>query len=247
MYLTKGERRNLNSTSSIPLFVPRHGTRITGVGVDHQSLANEYASHYGAGRVLLHSDDAYDQSVHAAWEAAGHQVTFSKSRFDPDFLISTWDELSRAQVVVSDGLSTSLFYAASLGVEIEVSNHNAALPWLAKYDANLKVVFPEFYESCTKEERREIAMSELGLADVRSAETLKQLLSLDSSLSLPASAVYWCYSPIRKVVKVLRSEAADESALVDSHWTNWLKRPLENLPRKLPSLKRTSIKKAFSD
>ena len=246
LYLTKGERQAVSDSERIPLFVPRHGTRISGAGVDYKVLASSYASRYGAGKALLHADDAHDQSVQEAWESAGHIVTFSKSRFDPDFLMSTWENLSGAQVVISDGISTSLLYAASLGVEIEISDHNAVLPWLAKYDEQLKAVFPEFYQSHPMDSRRDVAMAELGQADIKPKEDLKALLTLDSPLSISASASYWFYSPIRKVVKVLSSESSAESALADSHWTDWLRRPMENLPRVLPKIKNSSIKQWVS-
>jgi len=154
--------------------------------------------------------------------------------------------LSRASVVISDGISTSLFYATSLGIEIEISDHDAAMPWLAKYDAQLRDVFPEFYKSHSREIRRDVAMGELGHADMKSATDLAELLSLDSSVSFSAGTAYWCYSPIRKVIQVLGSESSSESSLVDSHWTDWLKRPLENLPRRLPALKNTNVKRHFS-
>lgn len=245
LYLTKATRLDVDDSHNAPLFMPRHGTRISGAGVDHQALALAYAKRYGEGRVLLHADDAKNSQAIDAWSQAGHTVAFSKSRFDPNFLLSTWEELSRASVVISDGISTSLLYAASLGSEIEISDHDAAMPWLAKYDSQLREVFPEFYQSNTQAVRQNIALSELGLEDVKSASELENLLTLNGAFSLSASTAYWCYSPIRKVFQVIGSETSAESALADSHWTDWLKRPLENVPRRLPQLRNSSIKRVF--
>lgn len=246
LYLTKGKLLVDAQQSSAPLFMPRHGTRISGAGVDHHMLAEAYAHKYGKGRVLLHADDAHEASTVEAWSSAGHEVNFSKSRFDPDFLVATWQEMSKATVVISDGISTSLLYAASLGVETEISDDVTALPWLAKYDHELRETFPEFYRSNSLETRRNLALSELGSNNLRSADELAELLSLDTTLSISAGAKYWGYSPVRKVLKVLSSSTATESALADSHWTDWLRRPLENVPRSLPKLRNSSVKKAFS-
>ncbi len=247
LYLTHGEKLSVSEPLDIPLFMPRHGTRISGAGVDHKALASDYADTYGTGRVLLHADDAHDKETVSAWLSAGHQVGFSKERFDPDFLLSTWEELSRAQVVISDGLSTSLIYAASLGLEIEISKFDTAKPWLAKYDGQLRDVFPEFHSPSKQIDLRSLAMNELGQSDFRPVEELKELLFLDSSVSVAAASSYWFYSPIRKVLAVLSNESAAESALAESHWTDWLKRPLENLPRRLPRLKRSSLARHLSN
>lgn len=247
LYLTKAERLDVDDAHNVPLFMPRHGTRISGAGVDHQALAIAYANRYGEGRVLLHADDATNPVAVEAWNKSGHSVAFSKSRFDPDFLLSTWEELSRAKVVISDGISTSLLYAASLGIEIEISDHDAAMPWLAKYDTQLREVFPEFYQSHSVEVRQEIARRELGQDDMKSGSELAYLLSLNAPMSLSASTAYWCYSPIRKVIQVIGSETAAESALADSHWTDWLKRPLANVPLRLPKLEKTRIQQVFNN
>lgn len=246
LYLTKGDRLEGVDTENVPLFMPRHGTRITGAGVDHQALALAYAKRYGEGRVLLHADDAKNSEAIDAWSQVGHAVTFSKSRFDPNFLMSTWEEISRARVVISDGISTSLLYAASLGVGIDIADQEAAKPWLAKYDAQLQEVFPEFYQKHSKDSRREIAMSELGQNCLKSPDELANLLSLDGRFSLSASTSYWCYSPIRKVIQVIGSETSAESALADNHWTDWLRRPLENVPRRMPSLQESWISNSMN-
>ena len=102
------------------VLMPVHGIQTQRVRGDHGALAQDWRDAEGPATACLYASDAADPDILRAYRDAGHRVVVLGDRLDPDFLWRLWTMLGRARRVVSNRLSTPVFYAAHLGADIGV-------------------------------------------------------------------------------------------------------------------------------
>jgi hypothetical protein len=145
-----------------------------------------------------------------------------------------------ADRVVSNQLSTSVLYAAAEGVETQIVGDHVVFPGVGTAPARKsRELWPEFHEPASVEQRREIALEELGSSAVREPDELRSLLGWSGRRVGPA-AYYWLGAPARKAAAVLgiakRPEGAAEVWVSDASPLSFLRHPLSHLPGRLPKM-----------
>ena len=223
------------------LVFPAHGTALLRLRRRDEELAARVRAEHGAATVCLHVDDARDPRVVAAWAAAGHDVRTAGGRRDPHFLLRLAGMLAEASCVVTEGLSTSAWCAASAGVPLRVLLPDEAGP----HEELLRRTWPEVLEPATAGERRAVAELELGAASLRGPEELEELLGWGSrARRARAASVHWGGGPVRKSRNVLglgaRRVEGGHDAVAHLPASSWLAHPREHLPapvRSVPPLR----------
>ncbi|WP_344554267.1 hypothetical protein [Pseudokineococcus marinus] len=214
------------------LVFPAHGTALLRLRRRDAELAARVRAEHGPSVVCLHADDARDPAVVAAWSAAGHDVRTAGGRRDPRFLLRLAGMLAGASSVVTEGLSTSAWCAASAGVPVRVLGAERAA---GPQGEVLRRTWPEMLEPATLEERRAVAGLELGAGDLRAPEELEELLGWTSpARRARAAAVHWAGGPVRKARNVLglgaRRVEGGHEAVAHLPASSWLAHPGEHLP-----------------
>ena len=165
-------------------------------------------------------------------------------RLDPDFLWRLWTLLGRARRVVSNRLSTPVFYAGHLGADIAVYGDALRLEGEdAGQNDLVRDLWPELHaEHVDPVVARGIVATELGVAHVQDPAALERLLGWDGSTLGPA-VEYWTTSVAQRAVVNLRrkaattpaaSRAADAPADEELSFLQWLTAATSYLPRPLP-------------
>lgn len=234
VYLTKMVGEVRAADGGAPLVFPHHGTRLIRLDADHEAYATAVADEYGPAVVCLHADDLSDPAIVRAWQSRGHSTVYAGDRRDPRFLLRIAGLVSEASVVVSNRISTPLFYAASWGVPVRVEGprfHQAS--GSVASDA-LEARWPELVDpSSGLEDVRRIARAELGFEAALPPEGLRAALGWDARRAGPWLS-YWVGSSLTKARNVLGSGSG---RVVGSHTAvhgvsrrAWLRSPLSHLP-----------------
>lgn len=219
------------------LVFPAHGTALLRLQRRDEQLAARVRAEHGPATVCLHVDDARDPRVVRAWAGAGHDVRTAGGRRDPQFLLRLAGMLARASSVVTEGLSTSAWCAASAGVPLRVLLPDEPGP----REELLRRTWPEVLEPATVAERRGVAELELGAGDLRGREELEELLGWGSHpRRARASAAFWAGGPVRKARNVLgvgaRRVEGGHDAVAHLPASSWLAHPFEHLPAPVPEV-----------
>jgi hypothetical protein len=168
------------------LFYPFHGFEKQSIIGDHTALADEVrATETGPVTVCLYWLDYRLPEIRDVYEAAGFRVIthgFRGSRKRPgdrEFLNRQLAELRAHRRVVSNRLTTALFYAASVGCDIGVYGDEMAIedehPAYGG-NARIKRLWPELHNAFVPSDvGSAAAIEELGLAHVVSPEELAEL------------------------------------------------------------------------
>lgn len=188
-----------------PVIMPMHGTHVLSVQTDHGELARYYADTEGSSLVCLHHEDLARPEVVRAWAAAGHEVVSAGGRFDPLFLPRLLTGLGGASRVVSNRLSTSVWYAASLGVPSCVHGPRALMAGESPdVVERLERLWPEVHTTSPDVDAvRAVADAELGAQHVREPEELRRLLGWEGAFSARPAFDYWLGAPLQKAATVL--------------------------------------------
>jgi hypothetical protein len=144
----------------------------------------------------LYFTEAREPATVREYVRAGHRVVTLGDRWAPEFLLRLYGMFQGAELAVSNRLSTSIFYAAGLGIATRVHGDPMRTSWDAadRYD-RVSDLWPEFHtESPDVDAQQAVANDELGLSDLRTGAELRELLSW------PASGprnfyYYWVGSP----------------------------------------------------
>jgi hypothetical protein len=221
------------------LCFPFHGTRLMRVVGDHARLAAEVADREGPVTVCLHHEDLLDEAVVTAWSGAGHRLATAGSRSDPLFLLRLMGAMRSARRVVSNRLTTSVMYAAGLGLETAVYGDPLVLEATQGNAVDrVERLWPELHgETTDTVEATELARRELGFQHVRTPDELSRLLGW-TSLSIGPAYDYWLGAPVGKALRVLglakRATGDDEIPVAGFSPLAWLRHPLSHLPARLP-------------
>lgn len=131
-------------------------------------------------RVVLHSRDHEDHQVRAAYETSGFSVSCHGRRADPLFLFRQREALLRCDRVVTNRVSTALWYAAHMGCDVEVYGP-VSDSWSEARGAAWATFQRErwpflFASDLDQDEARAAAREELGVDHLRQPDELALLL-----------------------------------------------------------------------
>lgn len=232
-----------------PLVVPMHGTHVTRIDSDPAALSDFYREALGPSTVCLHSEDIKQRGIVEAWQAGGHEVVSAGNRFDPLFLPRIGLGVQRASRVVSNRLSTVIWYAAAAGTPASVFGPVSRIAGEPD-DALERLVqtWPEVHaEDAPLSVVAGVAAGELGAQYVRTPDELNRLLGWKAPVSAHAFLDYWAGGPVAKALAVLglrqRAGTASPAGNPAAHTgapapgpkaSDFLHNPLSHLPRRLP-------------
>jgi hypothetical protein len=225
-------------TDAPTVVLPIHGTRVMRWQGDHAGLAQQVHEQEGRVLVSVHHEDLDDPDIVGGWRSAGHEVVSSGARQDVAFLPRQMSLFTSAGRVVSNRLSTAIFYAAALGIPVAVYGDPFTITGGDReaYES-VRERWPEFHgEQTDTAVTTQIARRELGAASVRQPAELRALLGWDRPVSLGAGADYWLRGPVEKALRVLgvRERVSGGQGLeVGLGAGAWLRHPFEHLPSRL--------------
>ncbi len=164
-------------------------------------------------------------------------------RLEADFLWRLWTLLGRARRVVSNRLSTPVFYAAHLGADIAVYGDALRIEGeTSEQNDRVRELWPELHaEHVDPVVARRLTSAELGTAHLREPHDLEQLLGWDRPTVVPATE-YWTTSVVQRAVVNLRRKAAapppqavpTTTTDTDLSFASWLRAATSYLPKPLP-------------
>ena len=191
------------------VLMPVHGIQTQRVRGDHRALARGWREAEGPATACLYAADAADPDILAAYRDAGHRVVVLGERLDADFIWRLWTLLGRARRVVSNRLSTPVFYAGHLGADIAVYGDALRIEGEESgQNERVRELWPELHaEHVDPAVARDLVGRELGVSHLRSPEDLENLLGWGRPPVAPA-AQYWTSSVARRAVVNLRRKAA---------------------------------------
>lgn len=251
LYLLRMRRAapGLDSGQARPLIAPQHTTFLRGAVSNVADLAASYRERFGPSTVCLHGDDVVVASTVAAWRQAGHEVVTAGNRFDPQGLNRQLTGLLAASRLVTDRLSTFVFYALAAGIPVTITGQTTLLEGDSAVSVDsLRERWPEIHdESVPLAEQRALALSELGEASMLDSSDLVAALGWDSrGPAVAAGLDYWALSPVRKAAMVLgitqrtdfgeNAHATGQAVERPHQAASFLKHPLSHLPSRLPAL-----------
>ncbi len=224
------------------VLMPVHGIQTQRVRGDHRALARDWRDAEGPATACLYAADAADPEILAAYRDAGHRCVVLGERLEADFMWRLWTLLGRAERVVSNRLSTPVFYAAHLGADVAVYGDALRLDGeSAEANDLVRSRWPEMHvEHVDRSAVSAIVDDELGVASLREPSELAALLGWDAPPVRPALE-YWTTSVAQRTLVNLRRKAAapapaaaeptDEAGL---SFFAWLRAATSYLPRPLP-------------
>lgn len=248
LYLLRLAPDGTDEPAKRPLIAPQHATFLKRATSSTMSLPDYYRDRYGPSTVCLHVNDLVDVEAVSAWRAAGHDVVSAGDRFDPLFLARQLGGLRAASELITNRLSTVVFYALAAGVPIRIDGEQTLLE--GESDTVLDGItqrWPELHDPTTPlEQARAIALDELGADHVLPPADLAETLGFHSFGATAAAGFdYWATSSLRKAAMVLgvtrRTEFSDHARSVGAANTGpaasaFLRHPFSHLPSRLPSL-----------
>ncbi len=223
------------------VLMPVHGIQTQRVRGDHRALAHDWRDAEGPATACLYAADAADPQILEAYRGAGHRCVVLGGRLEADFMWRLWTMLGRAERVVSNRLSTPVFYAAHLGADVAVYGDALRLDGESA-DANdhVRATWPELHaEHVDRDRAGAVVDAELGISHLRQPDELAALLGWDGSTLRPA-VEYWTSSVLqRTLVNLRRKAAAPAPAPVTGEdpglsFLAWLRAATSYLPRPLP-------------
>lgn len=188
------------------VILPVHGIPTQRLHGDHRATARAWFDTEGPSTVCLYHVEADDPRVVDAYVDAGHHCVTLGLRTDAAFLGRLHRLLSGAARVVSNRLSTPVVYAAGLGVDVGVHGESMLLEGedlIAQKD--LRATWPELYDTTASlDDRREVALAELGARHLREPGELRALLGWDRPWRAGPFVDHWLAAPGSRVVTALR-------------------------------------------
>lgn len=180
-YLANRGNETANPKRSTTLLIPMHGTSEHPVQYSHAALADQVATEAGSAlRVCLHINEARNDSLTKIYRERGYEVVTAGSPFSSDFLFRQASFISAANRVVTNRVSTALFYAASLRVPVSLVEQSATI--LGEGDqeppelASLRRQILSMREDT--DQLHELSMHELGFNHMKDPEELATALRL---------------------------------------------------------------------
>lgn len=163
------------------IFYPFHTAPGQPTFGSHDDLLAEVAGREpGQVTVCLYWMDHADEGLRRRYEGAGFRVVCHGHRSDPQFLRRQHAELSDHRRVITNRVSTALWYGAALGLEAEVYGPHfgqTATDDGTAFDRFQRSRWPELFGApLAGEEARVRGAVELGAANLREAEELVSLL-----------------------------------------------------------------------
>jgi hypothetical protein len=224
------------------VLMPVHGIQTQRVRGDHGALAREWRDAEGPATACLYASDAADPDILHAYRDAGHRVVVLGDRLDPDFLWRLWTLLGRARRVVSNRLSTPVFYAAHLGADIGVHGDALRIDGESReQNDRVRELWPELHaRHVDRAVAQRLAADELGTDHVLDRRDLERALGWDRSTVVPALQ-YWTTSVAqRTLVNLHRKATAPGPAPASADgpeglsFAAWLRAATTYLPKPLP-------------
>lgn len=192
------------------VILPVHGIPTQRLHGDHRATARAWFDTEGPSTVCLYHVEAENPRVVEAYVEAGHHCVTLGLRTDAAFLARLHRLLSGAARVVSNRLSTPVVYAAGLGIDVGIHGQSMRLEGedlTAQRD--LTAVWPELYDaSASLDERRAVALHELGAEYVREPGELLALLGWDRAWRVGPLVDHWLAAPASRVVTTARRRSS---------------------------------------
>lgn len=192
------------------VILPVHGIPTQRLHGDHRATARAWFDTEGPSTVCLYHVEAEDPRVVEAYVEAGHHCVTLGLRTDAAFLARLHRLLSGAARVVSNRLSTPVVYAAGLGIDVGVHGPSMRLEGedLAA-QKDLQTTWPELYDaSASLDERRAVALDELGAQYVREPGELRALLGWDRAWRVGPFVDHWLAAPGSRAVTTVRRRSS---------------------------------------
>lgn len=224
------------------VLMPVHGIQTQRVRGDHAALARGWREAEGPATACLYASDAADPDILGAYLGAGHRVVVLGDRLDADFLWRLWTLLGRARRVVSNRLSTPVFYAAHLGADIGVYGDALRIEGESgEQNDRVRELWPELHaQHVDPATAHRLVADELGVEHVLDRPQLEHVLGWDGATVVPALQ-YWTTSVAQRAVVNVRRKAAapgppPSSASADDglSFAAWLRAATSYLPKPLP-------------
>lgn len=188
VWATSEDRADPASSATLAYPHHHHGTRLD------QDLATSLRKReVGDVHVVLHSNDYDDLRLRQVYESAGFSVSCHGRRDDPLFLIRQLNALRNHSRVVTNRVSSAIWYAALLGCEVEVYG-SVSDSWSqvrgAAWGTFQRQQWPFLFSSDLDQDAARVAASaELGVEHLRPAAELSRLLGWQRPSRLVGTAV----------------------------------------------------------
>jgi hypothetical protein len=164
---------------------PHHGWRRAGVQGDHQAMIDAIAAREsGDVTVCLYWREFEDEVVRRHYEHAGFRVISHGGAEDPRFLVRLRDELLNHRRAVTNRIGTAIWYAAYLGLNVEVYGPLFVVQETAaeadSFDRLQRARWPAIFTGELEgADARALGADQLGAEYVRSPTELRRLLGLE--------------------------------------------------------------------
>lgn len=200
------------------VILPVHGIPTQRLHGDHRAAARAWLDTEGPSTVCLYHVEAEDPRVVDAYVDAGHHCVTLGLRTDPAFLARLHRLLSGAARVVSNRLSTPVVYAAGLGIDVGVHGASMRLEGEDLAQKDLRATWPELYDaSASLDDRRAVALHELGAPYLREPGELRGLLGWDRAWRVGPFVDHWLVAPgSRALTTVQRRSSAKQAPPTDA-------------------------------
>jgi len=181
LYLDRLRRPASRPSGPSTIVYPLHGWEQEAADGPHERLAQAVTEREtGSVTVCLYWVEHDQPDVRAAYERAGFRVITHGRRDDPSFLERQWRELGSHSRIVSNRVSTALWYGMWLGLEAEVYGPRFVVRSTAEADRRDAVYrrrWPELVDGVVPGERgRQMAGEELGADGVLAPDELAAAL-----------------------------------------------------------------------
>lgn len=169
------------------IFFPQHSTTLRTRTLNHHDIIGYIEKFFPPPyTVSLYYLEPNYQFLVSTYRSRGWKIFSAGTRANSDFLINIYDEINKNHCVLSNGLSTSLFYAAYKGKEVKILSDflgaDSGVRDLCETDKEFGAFFERLCAGMEGTEAIKFGAYELGESYIMSPENLSSLLGWDSFL-----------------------------------------------------------------
>ena len=196
-----------SNTDQVPVIFPLHGTKQHPTDFSHERFSEMSKAEYGDNAIVcLHAQEYKDDNVKSVYTNQGFKVTTLGDIQDIHFLYNLRTLLAQTKFIVTNRISTVVFYAGSIGIESQIvgpaANHlNDDLKTI-ELVSRIENEFREL--SGNKSDLSKYCLEELGSPYIREPDELTDILgmSVKKHLLLPPVLMLSYLSRLGRKLKI---------------------------------------------